>query len=295
MELLFGRREVRANHRFQVGLADFSARLPARPEFEPAKLALGHTLLPYEVAFRSLADRQRALLAVIDGPTDWLHAGLGLVASIVRGPRALRFCPECSAFDVEKHGELFWRRRHQLPGVLVCPAHRRFLCESAALLSTVPQHTFLAADDGIASSVLRQRPMKVDVAHNHLIELASASADLLYSSPPPPPGGWGAHYREAVLSRGFKRGQLIDQTGLADAFIAQFGGLFNKVPALVPDTWLADVARHHRKSLHPCGTSPSAWPWKSSRESLRPGLLVMARGVAITHSPVTSENRSFTV
>ena len=36
----------------------------------------------------------------------------------------MRYCPLCAAADREKHGETYWHRKHQLPGVEICLKHR---------------------------------------------------------------------------------------------------------------------------------------------------------------------------
>ena len=36
----------------------------------------------------------------------------------------MRYCPLCAAADREQHGETYWHRKHQLPGVEICMEHR---------------------------------------------------------------------------------------------------------------------------------------------------------------------------
>ena len=36
----------------------------------------------------------------------------------------MRYCPLCAAADREQHGETYWHRKHQLPGVEICLEHR---------------------------------------------------------------------------------------------------------------------------------------------------------------------------
>ena len=58
------------------------------------------------------------------GGSGSVHLLLGRTQSRIRRPTHLRFCPECAQEDLRgAHGEPYWRRLHQITGVLVCPIH----------------------------------------------------------------------------------------------------------------------------------------------------------------------------
>lgn len=42
----------------------------------------------------------------------------------------LRFCSQCFEEDLQKYGEAYWHRTHQIPGVLVCLEHEKLLNNS---------------------------------------------------------------------------------------------------------------------------------------------------------------------
>lgn len=48
--------------------------------------------------------------------------------------RVLKFCPQCFEEDLQKYGEAYWHRSHQIPGVLVCLTHEMILQRSLVLL-----------------------------------------------------------------------------------------------------------------------------------------------------------------
>ncbi|MBM5573356.1 TnsD family Tn7-like transposition protein [Deefgea sp. CFH1-16] len=54
---------------------------------------------------------------------------LGLVASQIGANTQLRFCPSCIDSDQNQHGQAYWHRMHQLPGVWVCSTHKNTLLE----------------------------------------------------------------------------------------------------------------------------------------------------------------------
>jgi len=51
----------------------------------------------------------------------------GGTSSCIQSPEWLRFCPLCSEEDEKQHGNYYWHRLHQVPGVEVCPTHQVFL------------------------------------------------------------------------------------------------------------------------------------------------------------------------
>ena len=54
----------------------------------------------------------------------------GLMSNTFPPPVPLRVCAQCAARDCAAGGQPWWRRPHQLPGVLVCPEHAAVLRET---------------------------------------------------------------------------------------------------------------------------------------------------------------------
>src|SRR5690606_33041430 len=85
------------------------------------EFVLQHTLLPYAIAFMTPEARSRTLNSLL---TD-TNASISTAAqNATKGSRWLRFCPECRKEALYQYGDSYWRRMHQLPGVLVCAIHR---------------------------------------------------------------------------------------------------------------------------------------------------------------------------
>ena len=85
------------------------------------------TVFPYFQPFltEKRADAYRGYLSNSLPDSKSLYFSLGM--GKLRYPRTdyLRFCAECWKEDAKKHGEPYWRRLHQLPGIMVCPVHRQ--------------------------------------------------------------------------------------------------------------------------------------------------------------------------
>jgi len=254
LEELFGNRHVRAGAAMQIYLGALSARLPPKRKLTPEKLAIETTLFPYLTAFQTPGVRAWALVKLIEGSARALHARIGLTAGVVRLPSALRYCQLCRAGMLIQQGELYWRRDHQLPGVLVCPDHGIPLADSHVILAEIGKHEFIAADEDNCPIV---PPSPVWAGNTEVIKLLKAIArasSALLNAPPlaRPLVEWGEHYRTALVSRSFGKGTTrINQVALWDAYVQYYSPIFDLLPEAAPDVWLAGIARKHRKSVAP--------------------------------------------
>lgn len=252
----FGNRNVRSGFFLQTDLSRLAANLPSSRGLTAQRLAMETTLLPYVTAYQPQKVRDWALAALSGENRDAhaLHVRLGLAASDVRLPSALRYCHHCRTEMLERHGELYWRRKHQLPGVLICPFHGTPLADSLVNLARTGHHEFIAADESncpadAAPPTWRDQPETVKM----LRRIAKASAALL-TTPPSARSmdSWGKKIRHGLRLRGVGRGNShIDQQALRDAFLAYFSPILDILPCATPDTWLEAITRKHRKTFAP--------------------------------------------
>ena len=85
-----------------------------------------HTLFPYFTAFRSEVSFNAAIhdaLSTKGSKFGRRNSGRGL--SLLTPYR--RSCPQCVQDDLQRWGTSYWHRSHNVPGVLVCLKHQRFL------------------------------------------------------------------------------------------------------------------------------------------------------------------------
>ena len=140
---LFGNRSVRAAIDLQCHLRALSNRISV---LTPCRLSdlMRDTLFGYYASWQPTDTVSAVERAMIDGPAEGLHARLGIAAGKRLPPFPLRWCPRCYAEALKLHGEAYWRRAHQLPGVLVCPSHGIPL-RNACLPMQAGHHAFIAA------------------------------------------------------------------------------------------------------------------------------------------------------
>ena len=132
-----------AGRLFFAGHATAVLDLPGRLEALQSSIGLGsrltpsimiqnHTLLPLYAPFLPPARLARIEQDLAGNGGGTVRYRAGIMASKIRPPSWLRFCPGCAAEERATTGEAYWHRLHQVAGVYVCPVHQIFLEESQA-------------------------------------------------------------------------------------------------------------------------------------------------------------------
>jgi hypothetical protein len=252
----FSNRNVRAGIFLQPSVGLLEANTPPSLGLTAQKLVQETTLLPYLTAYQSEEIRNWALdvLSANNCDAGAVHVRLGLVASNVRLPSVLRYCLACRAEMLRNPGELYWRRDHQLPGVLVCPIHGTPLAGSKIKLSDVSLNEFIVANEencppDPALPRWADQPEVVKL----LRDIAKAGAALLANPPAARPlAVWGDEIKLALRSRGLARGNAsINQIALREAYLTRFHTILDALPYAAPGDWLEAIARKHRKAFAP--------------------------------------------
>lgn len=91
------------------------------------EIILNHTLLPFYFPFHPEHQCENWLTQMSRGSSPALKAQMGLSASQFGAAHPLKACPACMQSDTIEHGVAYWHVDHQIPGVLVCPLHRKLL------------------------------------------------------------------------------------------------------------------------------------------------------------------------
>ena len=138
-----------------------------------------HTLFPLYSAFIPRTRVQQIEQDLAGERGGAIHLRAGIMASKVRLPFYLRFCPCCASEERERTGEAYWHRLHQVPGVMVCPTHNVFLEESSIETQMRrSRQAFMAAEDAIPTKA----PIRLGdgiTEHLTLLRIATGAAWLL--------------------------------------------------------------------------------------------------------------------
>lgn len=222
---------IRTCRRIHVPLLDLAALLAGglwRPSFfnvshipelasalrlSPKHLLLNHTHFPYSTYFfdnAALAKTQRAAFA---GPKSGRSVA-PVSRSIALCVKFRRYCWRCAAEDLKRWGSSYWRREHNLPGVVLCLMHGTVLRET-----TIPTASDTRLDLRLPHEVSGTRLVKRNPSGFQL-ELAKQSVIALRWA-----GGRQAtvpsdFYRSAFVSAGLVRADSrISQELLANSLL----------------------------------------------------------------------------
>jgi hypothetical protein len=168
-------------------------------------------------------------------------SGSQSLSGSIAGRLGLRHCEFCWRSDVAKGDPLYWRRTHQLPGVITCVTHRYPLNYSRSATSLHLARTAMQFDTG-RSLVADGSPCQMEAHHG----FASLGADVLYGrtdlSGFIDPGNLVDRARLA----GYRAGEWVDIARLSSDLLAMFGMDFIKkvgIPSHT-DAWIRRALLH---------------------------------------------------
>ena len=146
-EELFSRR-IALNTYMPQGIGIFTQKLPLETGLTPDFFIKNMTAFPYFAPFLS-STKTAAYLEYLNRPhpsekSDFFALGIGKL----RQPKNLhlRFCDGCREDDINRFGEAYWHRAHQMAGVLMCHKHKRPLMDSKILVADANRN-FYPADE----------------------------------------------------------------------------------------------------------------------------------------------------
>jgi len=219
-----------------------------------------HTLLPYFQPFMSPEQLAITRRQMHSRNGQGLKMRLGLIASSLEQYVRVRFCPVCLAEDDQIHGQAYWHRIHQLPGVWICPHHVQPLSIiEPAWIRDKAKRCFLPTDDEL-------------LAHSLALEISAVQRDTLYRLAAL---SWSVldrdcdplqpHVVQQNLLRGAQAHALVSSNGrlrlmpLAEMLALYFKGLpsteeFSRlfpVSAKQAPSWILKLLRKPRGAHHP--------------------------------------------
>ena len=110
-------KEVSFSVLYDKSIARVVSELP-KDTFVVEDLVMKHTLFPYITRTYSFERKKRYLNALIAESISTIRWNAS-----AKIPTCLKYCPICRKEELERYGECYLHREHQLPLVTVCPEH----------------------------------------------------------------------------------------------------------------------------------------------------------------------------
>lgn len=184
-----------------------------------------HTVFPYYTFFFS--KNYLDALNSFTTPTRY-KAGAYLNRS-VPAPKYLRYCRSCVRHDTDRLGETYWKRRHQLSGVLLCTEHNEILVDSPVHSKSLDKDLYDATTASLAADPIecvtlteRDRRAAMDIARRCQDLITSAPLNWLRPSLHP-----FQLYRRAAIELGYGWGtNRLNSQRIAHDFYEFYGSEF---------------------------------------------------------------------
>lgn len=241
------------------GIDELARLIPASAGLTTEALVFNHTMLSYFRPFLPAPQGTLACSQMAYGTSQGLALRLGIVASTLTRFQRIRYCAECVRTDDERFGQAYWHRVHQLPGVWICPIHRRVLTVADPHWCRSRNGTpFLPDDDAVRRNA--SMPQIDSQTIPELYHLAVLSESLLNAGLGPLcPESMRKLFLSGCDEKGLceRRRLKLDQLALvSESYFrrlpdeAEFSLLSSASSAVAPE-WITKLLRKPRGSHHP--------------------------------------------
>ena len=257
IEELFNSRTITATADLPCGLDNLVENLPPYSSVTADSLIQKHTLYPFYAPFLPPKRARQIEESMKSDRGGNIHTTAGVMASSILTPQYFRFCPDCLQEDLDKYGETYWHRLHQIQGVIFCPIHKTPLHNSQIPIQGFNKHQYEAATE----SNCQAEDLKLDrsqALNEQLINLAHDISLLLKGTYHSRTLEWFTkRYQTLLIKRGYANvSGRVKHEKLIDDFLYFYDTEFLEIldsSVAYEDTsnWLSQIVRKHRKVFHP--------------------------------------------
>jgi hypothetical protein len=173
LEELFGKRSIIPSLEIGSNLDSLAKNLGA--VYTSDYIIKMHTIYPFYSPFLPKA-RQKELIEDIkfkDG--NGVYAKIGILAGSICKKNGIYYCPSCAKNEIEKYGEAYIHREHQLQGVYICPSDGAELIRYSIDKSNSSRVEFIRLD----KRLLELRDIR-EIDNIHYEKLYKISQDAYY-------------------------------------------------------------------------------------------------------------------
>lgn len=253
-EDLFGTRNCIASLELPTHLDALINNMPVGAKYTAEDFIYQQTLFPFLAAFIPQDRAEKIIETMRNGEGAVSYIRIGLISNSITLNQYFRFCPECFKEDIERFGEPYWHRSHQVTGVFICSKHKIPLYNSTELIRAGNRQRFISAShhncivekeinysNDLMGKMLRMAE-DVEVLLNNQFQFRE-------------PEWFRSQFRVKLIEKGYARmNNYIHQKKLKQGFIDFYGHEYLRlVQSTVPDKsggWLSDIVRKNDRTTY---------------------------------------------
>ena len=172
---IFGRKTVKSSVYMPSNISNLIKNLPENCCIDEIDLINNHTMFPFYTAFLSPDASNKISNSMMKDSGVDIYSRAGICASKISIPEYFKFCHKCMEEDLEKYGETYWHRIHQIQCVEVCPKHKTILQNSTVKINSYYKQEYIAAD--VKNCIIDK---EVNYASDTIDKLYNLSKDIEY-------------------------------------------------------------------------------------------------------------------
>lgn len=207
-------------------------------------IAITLTMYPFYVAFLPPAEKERIMNAIL-----YRNRSETVFYLTALMPKTLRFCRKCRSEDLMCKQETYWRRSHQVKGIVLCPIHGEELINSRIQRDhklghfTDATEATSAAGEPILQLDFQERKQALDLARRCQMILNGRLEQQWIGATP-------LLYKNIAIEKGFFRDRSNGLDQIAEVFQKMYSNQLmatTELPQTSPSAlWLKRIFNQHQ-------------------------------------------------
>ena len=251
---LFGKRSIIPSLEIGSNLNVLARNLGSR--YTADSIINNYTIFPFYSPFLPKNRKKELLREIKNEDGNGIYTKIGIIAGSICKKKGIYFCPNCAEEEIQKYGEAYTHREHQLQGVYICPHDGTELKKYPVDKSSSSRIEFIRIDKKLLDlsnmtlidSRYYDKLYKISRDAYYLLKtnLQNVSKDKILNK-----------YRNILYSKGLTTSsKRIRQRDLYEEFISFYGkGFLEKMESSIDNdneyNWLRVITRDLKRTVHP--------------------------------------------